>query len=310
MSSPQPPTERQGVFERIEAENVDAFAPQDWALFLGISALWGASFLLIAYALEGLTPGVVTLARVGCGSIPLWILRLAMYRGERIAPEDRRRVVLLALVWLAVPFSLFPLAQQWINSAVTGLLNGGTPVLVALVSVFFVKVVPKPRQILGLILGFIGIVLISIGAAGEGTSQLKGVLLVLGAVTCYGFAINMASPLQARYGPIVLTSSLLSIATVMVLPLALVNFGDNEWDAAPVSAALVLGVLGTGFAYWIMASLVGRVGAVRSSFITYLIPVVSLALGVWLRNDEVAPITLLGLPVTIAGAFIASRSAR
>lgn len=295
------------VFAGAVADNRGDFAPQDWVLFFSISLIWGASFLLIAESLEALTPGMVTLLRVSLGALTLWILRIGLRRGERIAVEDRARVAALGLVWVAIPFTLFPLAQQWINSAVTGLLNGATPVLVALVSVLFVRVVPKGLQLVGLALGFTGIVLISAGSASGGSSQIQGVLLVLAATGCYGFAINMAPPLQAKYGAIVLMSSVLSVASVLVVPYALVDLGENEWQTSSALAIVGLGSVGTGLAYWIMTSLVGRVGSIRSSFITYLIPVVSLILGVWLRGDDVTGLALIGAPITIVGAFLASR---
>jgi drug/metabolite transporter (DMT)-like permease len=295
------------VFAGTTAANDDDFAPQDWALFFGVSLIWGSSFLLIAESLESLTPGVVTLGRVSLGAATLWILRLTRHRGQRIEPADRARITLLGVVWVAVPFTLFPLAQQWINSAVTGLLNGATPVLVAVVSVVFLRVAPRGLQLVGLALGFAGIVLISLGSAAEGPSETRGVVLVLAATLCYGFAINIAPPLQARYGAVVLMSSVLSVATVLVVPYALVDLGDNHWQPSSAVALVVLGAVGTGLAYWIMTSLVGRVGSIRASFITYLIPVVSLVLGIWLRGDTVGGLALLGTPVTIVGAFLASR---
>lgn len=300
-------SQRTRVFSDSAADNDGEFTAGDWALFVGISLIWGASFLLIAEALESLTPGMVTFGRVSLGAVTLWILRLVLNRGQRIEPADRARVGMLGVLWVAVPFTLFPLAQQWINSAVTGLLNGATPVLVALVSVTLVRVAPRGRQLVGLLAGFAGIVLISLGAAGDGTSQARGVLLVLAATLCYGFAINIAPPLQAKYGSIVLMSSVLGVATVLVLPYAFVDLGDNEWQTSSLLAVATLGAVGTGLAYWIMSSLVGRVGSIRASFITYVIPVVSLLLGVWLRDDTVTGLALLGTPITLAGAFLASR---
>lgn len=302
--------ERSKVFAEAQADNEGNFALQDWALFLGISLIWGASFLLIAESLESLTPGMVTFLRVGLGAITLWVLRFVLGRNGAIAPEDRVRVGVLAVVWVAVPFTLFPLAQQWINSAVTGLLNGATPVLVSLVSVALVRVVPRGKQLVGLALGFVGIVLISLGSAAEGSSQAQGVALVLLATGCYGFAFNIAPPLQAKYGAIVLMSNVLGIASVVVAPLALADLGGNSWQLSSLVAVGVLGALGTGLAYWIMTTLVGRVGSIRASFITYLIPVVSLLLGVWFRNDSVTALALIGMPLTLLGAFVASRHAR
>ena len=304
---------RTRAFTRTAAANDGDFAPQDWALFFGISLIWGASFLLIAESLEAMTPAVVTLGRVGFGAITLWALRLVGGRGDRdrrLDPADRSRVVALAAVWCAIPFTLFPLAQQSVNSAITGLLNGATPVLVALVSALFVRVRPRGRQLVGLAVGFAGIVLVSLGSAGEGASQARGVVLVLAATVCYGVAINLAPPLQARYGAVVLMSDVLAIATVMVLPPALIDLGANRLQTSSAVALVALGAVGTGLAYWIMSSLVGRIGSIRASFITYLIPVVSLGLGVWLRGDAVAPAALVGAPITIVGAFLASQRSR
>lgn len=301
--------QRSKVFADTVADNEGDFAAQDWALYVGISVVWGASFLLIAESLEALTPGVVTFGRVSLGAATLWIVRLLLCRGQRIEPADRARVGVLGVVWVSVPFTLFPLAQQWINSAVTGLLNGATPVFVAVVSVLFVRIMPRGLQLVGLLLGFAGIVLISLGSAGQGSSQAQGVLLVLAATVCYGFAINIAPPLQAKYGAVVLMSSVLGVASILVVPYALIDLGDNEWQTSSIFAVVALGSVGTGLAYWIMTSLVGRVGSIRASFITYLIPIVSLLLGVWLRDDIVTGLALIGTPIAIVGAFLASRRA-
>jgi drug/metabolite transporter (DMT)-like permease len=292
------------------AQNEGEFTPLDWGLFVGVSLIWGSSFLLIAEALEGLTPGMVTFGRVGLGAVTLWILRLAKPPARKLEPEDRGRIVLLSVLWVAIPFTLFPLAQEHINSAVTGLLNGATPVFAGVVSVFLVKVAPKGMQLLGIAIGFVGIVLISLGSTGGGATEVRGVLMVLAATLCYGFALNIAAPLQAKYGAIVTMSSVLSLATLWVLPLGLRDIGDNDWSAVPIVAVIFLGAVGTGAAYWIMSTLVGRVGAIRASFITYLIPVVSLVLGVTIRNDEVRLLAIIGAALTIMGAFLASRRQR
>ncbi|MEL6982338.1 MAG: DMT family transporter, partial [Actinomycetota bacterium] len=260
--------QRASAFTPAAAANDGDFAAQDWALFLGISLIWGASFLLIAESLESLTPAVVTLGRVGSGAITLVVLRAITERkGGGVERADRLRVTALAVVWVAVPFTLFPLAQQWINSAIAGLLNGATPVLVAVVSVALVRVRPAGRQLVGLAIGLVGIVLVSAGSAGEGSSEARGVLLVLAATVCYGVAFNLAPPLQARYGAVVLMSEVLATATILVAPLALFDLGSNRWQTSSVVALVALGSIGTGVAYWIMASLVGRIGSIRASFI-------------------------------------------
>lgn len=282
----------------------------DWALFASISLIWGGSFLLIAESLEAFTPGVVTVGRVGLGAITLSIIRVLRRPGVQIETRDWPRIAAVSLVWVAIPFTLYPIAQQWINSAVAGLLNGATPIFVGVVGFAAFRAVPRRVQVAGLAVGFVGVVLISLGSAAEGASQLRGVLLVLLATVCYGIAFNVAPPLQAKYGGMVLMSHVLTISAILVLPLLLADTGDSQWSLGAAIATFVLGAVGTGIAYWIMATLMGRVGAIRSSVITYLIPVVSLVLGVVFRGDSVSALALVGAPLTILGAVVASRSTK
>lgn len=298
------------LFETAEATNSGTFSPGEWTLFLSIALIWGSSFLLIAEALEGLTPQVITFGRVSLGALVVGLMRIARPPKEPMTPNDRRRLLLLSFLWVAIPFTLFPLAQEHINSAVTGLLNGATPIFVAVISAVLLKQRTRGAQLLGILIGFAGVMLISLSSAGGESSEARGVLLVLGATVCYGFAINLAAPLQARYGAIQTMSGVLFLATVWVLPFTFWNFGDNVWSIGPIAAVIFLGAVGTGLAYWIMATLVGRVGGLRASFITYLIPVVSLVLGVTFRGDDVQTLALVGAGLTIGGALLASRSQR
>lgn len=290
------------------------FGGVDWALFAGISVIWGSSFLLIAMGLEGLTPGMVTFLRVSAGAATLWLLRLARRRrspeASVVGPVQRAdwpMIALLSFVWVALPFTLFPLAQQHINSAVTGLLNGATPVFVGVISVFLHRRLPSGQQMVGIAVGLVGLIMLSLPSIRDGQSQAAGVLMVLVATVCYGFAINLAAPLQLRYGGITLMSWVLGLASLWLVPVGLRDLGSNDWRPGVLVPVAVLGIVGTGLAYWIMSTLVGRVGSIRASLITYLIPVVSLILGVAIRNDEVAPLALAGAALITVGALLASR---
>ena len=297
-------TNQNRILVATTSANTGNFTVRDWMLFWGIAVIWGSSFLLIAIALESLHPGVITLGRVGMGAMAL--IGLPASR-QTIDPEDRRRLVALSLLWTAIPFTLFPLAEQFINSAVTGLLNGATPIFAALVAAFFLRQIPRGAQLSGLAIGFIGVVLISLPSLGEGSNQALGVVLVLGATICYGFAINIAAPLQQKYGSIAVMSKMLLLGTLWTLPYGLYGVTRSTVEFGPVLATIALGVMGTGVAFAIMASLVGRVGSTRASFITYLIPFVSLALGVAFLGDDVAPLALIGVLLVVSGALLASR---
>jgi drug/metabolite transporter (DMT)-like permease len=283
------------------------FDGTDWALFLAIGGIWGASFLLIDIGLDALRPGVVTLLRVGLGAVTLSVLP----RGPtRMSPHDQRTMIWLSMIWVGVPFTLFPLAEQHINSATTGLLNGATPIFTAVIAAILYRHRPTPAVLAGLAAGFAGIVLISLPTIDQGSSEATGVAMVVAATFCYGVATNVASPLLQRYGSLVVMRRMLVLATVWTTPFGLSQLAGSHLETGPIVAVCVLGVVGTGAAYLVMATLVGRVGATRSSFITYVIPVVSLILGVLFRGDEVHAAALVGIAFVISGAALAGRARR
>jgi drug/metabolite transporter (DMT)-like permease len=133
------------------------------------------------------------------------------------------------------------------------------------------------------------------------------VVLVLGATLCYGLAVNIAAPLQQRYGSLTVMARMLALATLWTAPYGLYGLVRSEWAPASAAAVTAAGVLGTGIAFVIMGTLVGRVGSTRASFITYLIPVVALVLGVAFRAEQVGMMAVVGVVLVIAGAVLASR---
>ncbi len=296
--------ERPAVLSTSEGLNRAAFTAFDWALFLSVSLIWGSSFLLMDIGLDAFSPGVITWLRVGLGAA---VLNLSPRARVKIAAADRLRLVVLSFVWVAIPFTLFPLAQQHINSAVAGMLNGAMPLFAGTLAALMLRRLPRGSHLAGLVIGFAGVVAISLPTIGEGSSEALGVVLVLVATLCYGFAVNIATPIQQRYGSMPLMARTLALAAVWTAPFALVDLGASGFAWGPFVAIAVAGVVGTGIAFVIMATLVGRVGSTRASFITYLIPVVALALGVVFRGDRVTSLALAGVALVIAGALLASR---
>lgn len=282
----------------------DAFESLDWWLFAAVGLIWGSSFLLIKIGLEAFHPGLITLIRVGLGAAALTALPAAR---RRIAVEDRKKLLLLSILWVGIPFTLFPLAEEHINSAVTGLLNGATPLFAGLFGALFFGRTPRGPQRLGIAVGFAGIILVSVGSSAEGGTAIVGVLMVLVATVCYGLAINIAGSIQQKYGSVVVMARILVLGTLWTTPFGLYGLTRSKFAWEPAAATVVLGVVGTGLAFAFMASLVGRVGGPRASFVTYLIPVVALILGALFQSDKVALIALVGVVLVIGGAVLASR---
>jgi drug/metabolite transporter (DMT)-like permease len=297
-------TRSRSILSTSVGENQGVFGTRDWVNFLAVSLIWGASFLFIDIGLDAFEPGVITWIRVASGAA---VLALIPKSRTPIHREDLPRILVLSLVWVAIPFTLFPLAQQWINSAVAGMLNGGMPIFAAIIATLMLRTPPRGLHRAGLLIGFAGVVAISLPSIGEGSSQAIGVALVLAAVACYGLAVNIAAPIQQRYGSLPVMMRMLAFASFWTLPYALIGLPDSSWAWPSFLAVEAAGSIGTGVAFVVMGWLVGSVGSTRASFSTYVIPVVALILGVVFRNDTVAPIALLGTVLVITGAVLASR---
>lgn len=284
--------------------NRDAFQPSEWGMLTGVALIWGSSFFFIDIALDAFRPGVVSLVRVLFG-----VTTLALF------PQSRRpvgrghlpRIVLLGIVWIGIPMILFPVAQQWIASSVAGMLNAAVPIFTAIWATALLRMFPGPRQMIGIGIGFLGVIAISIPELADSSSTMLGVSLVVLAVFLYGLASNLAVPLQQEYGamPVLLRAQL--AALVILVPYGLFQISGSTWAMRSALIMLPLGVLGTALAYVLMATLVGRVGGTRGSIATYFIPLVSIALGVLILGEPLHPLALVGTALVLVGAWITSR---
>lgn len=284
-----------------------AFAPLDWGLLLACAGIWGASFYFMAIGLRSLEPGVITFMRIALGAAALVVLPAAR---RRVARHDWPRIAVLGATWMAIPFTLFPLAEQRISSSLTGMLNAAMPVMTAVVALLMARHLPGRWQAIGLGVGLVGTLTIGWDGLGEGGSSAAGVVMVLVAVAAYAVSVNIAVPLQQRYGTLPILVRIQLVAMVLTAPYALVGLGDSSWEIRPVLATVVLGVFGTGLAFAAMGTLIGRVGATRASISTYLMPIVSVSLGAALLDESVHPAAVVGTLLVLLGAWLVSRAER
>ena len=284
-----------------------AFAARDWTLLAGIALIWGSSFLFMAVGLEAFEPGVITLVRLVLGAGALALVPAARRPIDRV---DRPRVMALGIIWMAIPLTLFPIAQQWVDSSVAGMINGAVPITAAVWATILLRRLPGRRQLIGIAIGFAGMVAIFLPELSDSSATTLGTMLLLVAIICYGLAGNLAVPLQQRYGaaPVLLRAQLTALA--VVAPLAAFQVGDSTWAWDAALAMVPLGILGTGLAMVLMVNLVGRVGSTRGSVAIYFVPIVAIALGVMVRNETVHPLALIGMVLVLLGAWVTSRRER
>jgi drug/metabolite transporter (DMT)-like permease len=266
--------------------------------------IWGASFLFIAEGLQAVAPMGVTVVRIALGFATLSFVPAAR---RPIRPEDRAKTAALGVLWLAFPLSMFPFAEQHVSSALAGMLNGATPLLAALVASALERRAPSRRVAIGLAVGLAGAVLIALpGLAGTDTirGEAPGVLMILAALVSYAFAYSLARPLQQRNGALPVVWRALGWALLLTAPFGAPAVVRAHWTAASLGSLLALGALGTGLAYAVLATAAGRLGATRASSNNFIIPVVSLLLGVLVRHERVSAVSIAGAGICLIGAWL------
>jgi drug/metabolite transporter (DMT)-like permease len=285
----------------------DAFAPTDWALLVTVAAIWGASFLFIDIGVDNFHPAVVAFLRLFFGVAVLSLFPAA----RRAVPlSEWPRIALLGVVWMALPFLLFSIAQKSIDSSLAGMLNAAAPLFVAVIGAIIHRRLPGSRQQLGLIIGFAGVVVTSSPAIVGAHASVLGVSLVVLATVFYGIAGNLAAPLQVRNGalPVVFRAGLVALA--VMTPLGLKNVASSTFAWPSLLAVATLGIFGTALAFVAFTTLVGRVGATRGSVTVYFLPPVAMLLGALVRDEPIAALSIAGTGLVLVGAYLASRADR
>jgi len=276
----------------------------DWLLVAIPGLIWGASFLFIAEGLKAIGPSGVTFVRLFIGFATLALFPAARKPVERSA---WLKITLVGVLWFAFPLSMFPFAEQRMSSALTGMLNAAVPLFTAIVATAIAAKVPERRVIAGLAIGLMGAGLVVWPTIHEGDSSFVGVLLILAAVVSYGFALNLARPLQQQYGALPVILRALIVAVLLTAPLGVPDLLSARWTPAPFFSLLILGAFGTGVAFVSLATAAGRVGATRASSAAFLIPPVALLLGILVRGEHVATLSIIGSTVCVAGAWLMRR---
>jgi drug/metabolite transporter (DMT)-like permease len=257
---------------------------------------------------------IFTLARLALGAAVLFAIVLA--RREKIPRPGRvwAHIAVAALFANAVPYLLFALAEQTVNSSTAGIINATTPLwtVVLALAVRHQKTVTS-WQVAGLIIGFIGAVLIFTPWSSAGGLTSAGALECLAASVSYAVSYVYMDKFLARQGigPVVLSACQLGAASVMLaIAPAVTGVRTPHVTAVSVAAIAVLGIIGTGFAYVLNYQIITSEGATVASTVTYLLPVVAIVLGVLVLGETITAAVLAGIALVLAGVALTRRQAK
>lgn len=278
-----------------------------WAAILLLAIGWGSSFFFNEILLRELGPLMVGLGRVGFGALGcwIWVFGTKAVRGGAVGLGGASVValVLFSALQYAIPLTIYPLTQQYITSSAAGIVNAMTPIMVVVVSHLW----PQGERMtllrsIGVLFGFLGILLLALPSLqGQGESDPIALLATIAAPLCYAFAMNLIRWLDAM-DRVLLTTWSLTFATFVLAPIAV------SVEGVPVIAQMstwyalfTIGFLLTSAAFILLFWLVPRVGGTTASTVTFIAPVSSVLLGVFILKEQLLPIHMLGMGVIFIG---------
>ncbi|GAA4917494.1 DMT family transporter [Streptomonospora salina] len=314
-ASPAPPSDPIGTAPEPSAGGTAPRAAVDWRLkFLLLALVWGTSFMFIGISGQYLEPVQITLGRMLTGVVPL--AGFLLLSGSRL-PRGARiwfHLSVTAFIVNLVPFTFYGYAGQLIPSAVSGIVNAATPLFVVLFSLLLLPDErPTRTRTAGLLVGFLGVLVVFGVWTGFAGASAAGLLMALGATVGYGIGTPYLRRFVAGsgYSSLELVTAQLLTGTVQIAVVALV-FTDAPQELPPhaVAAVTALGVFGTGAAFLLQYGVIREAGVTVASTVTYLAPIVAIGAGVLLMGEHLAWNQPVGALVVIAGAALAQHHRR
>ncbi len=291
-----------------------------WAALLLLVVIWGSTFAGISLGVETITPAWLVAGRLTSGAffLAVWMLGAGLLR-----PRPRQtlasRLTLRAIAWFALigiaatmaPFVLYAHAAESVGTAVMAICNGGTPFATVLMAHFLVGDRLTARRVIGVMLGFLGLVVLVIPEFSDGAyASLIGILLAIIGAWLYAVG-NIATRLAPAIEPVLASFIIIAMGAAAALAYAAVMepFPVSP-SAASITAMILLGLLPTAFAMFVYVWLIRRSGPVFVSFTTYMSPLWATGLGVLFLGEELHWSMVGALALILAGVAVANTRRR
>ena len=276
-------------------------------LFASVSLVWGTPYLFIKVAVDdGVSPAFLSFFRVALAALVL--LPFAWRRGSLRGLRDRWRwLVAFAVFEIVLPFPLIAFGEQHLSSSLAAILIAALPLTLAMLAI---RLDQEERvhgaRLVGLFVGLAGVVvLMGVDVSGS-TAELLGGLAILGATVGYAIGpmiIKRQLSDRDAIGPMAIA---LAIAAVMLAPAAALTAPASAPSGDAVASMIVLGVLCTAIAFVLWFSLIAEIGPSRAAVITYVNPVVAVALGVAILGESLTASAVAGLLLILAGSWLST----
>lgn len=286
-----------------------------WAAgFAVLSVIWGGSFALIKIAVDaGVAPAWVALWRCLFGALALWAICLVSRTSVPRDPRAWGHAAVVALLLNAAPFALFAYGETHVSSVLAGVWNATTPLATLVFVLALVRSErPTTQRVIGLLVGFVGVLVVLGVWQGIDTGMMTGTLACLAATSCYGagFAYTRRFFSGRPESASALSAVQITCATAELALFTPLTAGMPSWPGMNAAAALVvLGAVGTGVAYILNFRVIRAAGSTIASTVTYVTPLWSTLLGWALLDEPLAWNTLAGAVLVVGGIVLTRRPA-
>ena len=276
-------------------------------MFFALSLVWGSSFILMKEGARSLSGWQIGAVRIFSAS--LVFLPFAIVYIRKIPANKLPLVLLTGLLGNLFPAFLFGIAiQQEIESSLAGILNSLTPLFVIVIGALFFKKLVPAKKVIGVLIGFAGLVLLSITKGPVTLSGLGFTLLILLATLFYGLNVNLITAYLKGLNPFHIASvsiAFLIVPTGLFLLFHPVSFATTEMRYS-ILAVVTLGIMGSSVATVLYYALIKRSGGLFASLVTYIIPIVAIFWGL-LAGETMGPVQIGCLGIILVGVFLANR---
>jgi drug/metabolite transporter (DMT)-like permease len=278
-----------------------------WLAFAALSLIWGVPYLFIKVAVDGgVSPFFLSWARLLLGACLLFAL-VPRQGLEMLRHGPRRWILAYAIAEMVIPFPLIAAGEQHVDSSVAAIVIATVPLLIALLALRFDHTErPTRTRMLGMLIGLAGVVaLVGIDLSAN-PGEVFGAAAVLVAAIGYAAGPMIIKRHLLSFDPRATMAASLTVAAVLLTPAGLITFPSSSPPADAVASLIVLGVVCTATAFVILMVLVSEVGAGRASIITYVNPVVAVALGVVVLGESPGAGAIAGLLLILAGSWLST----
>jgi len=281
-----------------------------WFLFLFTGLLWGIPYLFIKVAVDpnnGVAPAIVVCLRTAIGAAILipWAIH---EKSIGDALRGLKYVAPYAVLEMIGPWILIGTAEQKIDSGLAGLLVASVPIFASIfASLKGDKTVWHHKRLFGLIIGFVGLVLVVGVESIKGGADPLGIGMMLLASLGYSYAVMFVQSGLPGVSGVAINGVAMVITALFYLPFLIAQWPDHQISSSAIWAIIALGVLSTGVAFAVFFTLADEIGAARSSLVTYLNTAFAVVLGAIILGEDFTIGVFIGLPLVLIGSYFASR---